>query len=110
MDAVNKEMKQLNDCGVLIPVDPHNLSSGSKAAVLKYLMFLNMKQDVRVKGRGYTDGGYQRAYTNKDESISTTVATKYLIISCVIDAMEQHAVDTMDIPSAFLQDNMGEIV
>ena len=110
MDAVNKEMKQLNDFGVLIPVDPHNLSSGSKAAVLKYLMFLNMKQDVRVKGRGYTDGRYQRAYTHKDESISTTVATKSLMISCVIDAVEQRAVSNVDIPGAFLQADMDKLV
>ena len=43
VDAFHKDMKQLHNCEVPIPVDPRKMSSGSKAAALKYLMFLNMK-------------------------------------------------------------------
>ena len=110
MDDFHKDMKQLHGRGLTIHVEPCKLSSGSKAAALKYLMFLKMKQDCRVKCRVCTDGRSRRAYTQNDERSSPTVATKYLIISCVIDAMEQHAVDTMDIPGDFQQGNMDEIV
>ena len=55
-------MKQLHDHGVQIPVDAKKLSSGSKSTALEYLMFLKMKQDGPVKGRGCADGRKQRAY------------------------------------------------
>ena len=75
MDAVHKYMKQLHGRGLPIHVDPCKLSSGSKAAALKCLMFLKMKRDGRVKGRGCADGRSQRAYTHKDDSGSPKVAT-----------------------------------
>ena len=108
--AVHKEMKQINDSGVPISIDPRKLYSGSKAADLKYLMFLKMKLDRKVKGRGCYGGRYQRAYTHKDERSSPTVATEYLMISCVIDAIERHTLATVDIPGAFLQADMAKLV
>ena len=83
---------------------------GSKAAALKWITFLKMKQDVKVKVRGCADGMYQQVYTHKDESISPIVYTKSLMISCVIDAMEWRAVATMDIPGDLLQSDTEKLV
>ena len=99
-------MKQLHDLGVPIPVYPRKLSSGSKAAALKYLMLLKIKRGGRVKVRGCADGRSQRVYMHKYESISPTVSTESLMISCVIDAMERREVATVEIPGAFLQADM----
>ena len=103
-------MKHLHDRSVLIPVELRKLYSRSKTATLKYLMFLQMKQDGRVKGRGFTDVRSQHAYTDKDENSSPKVATESLMILCVIDSMERRAVATLDIQGAFLQADMDELV
>mmetsp|Transcript_7190 Transcript_7190/g.15685 ORF Transcript_7190/g.15685 Transcript_7190/m.15685 type:complete len:221 (-) Transcript_7190:165-827(-) len=71
--AVHKEMKQLHDRKVPIPVDPSKLARGSKSAALRYLMFLKRKRDGTIKGRGCADGRPQRAYINKEESSSPTI-------------------------------------
>ena len=47
--AVHKEMKQLHDQKVLIPVKPAKLSCGSIIGGFKYLMFLKMKRDGSIK-------------------------------------------------------------
>ena len=75
LDDVHKDMKQIHNCGVPIPVEPCKLSSVSKATALEYLMFLKMKLYGRVKGRGCADGRSQWDYTHKYESISPTVST-----------------------------------
>ena len=110
VNDVHKEMKHLHDRSVPIPVELRKLYSGSKTATLKYLMFLQMKQDGRVKGRGFTDVRSQHAYTDKDENSSPKVATESLMILCVIDSMERRAVATLDIQGAFLQADMDELV
>ena len=38
--AVHKDIKQLHDFRVSIPVDPDKLSRGDRYAVLKYLIFM----------------------------------------------------------------------
>ena len=110
VDVVHKEMKKINDIGVPIPVDPRKLSSKTKAAALKYLIFLKMKQYGKVKGRGCDGGRYQQEYVHKDDSSSPTVATESLMISCVIDDMRQHTSATVDIPGDFLQADMYKLV
>jgi hypothetical protein len=52
----------------------------------------------------------QRAYTNKEEASSPTVAIKSVLLSCVIDAMEGRDVATIDIPRAFMQADMEDVV
>ena len=66
VDAVHKDMKNIHNTGVPIPVDPRKLYSVSKADALKYLMFLEMKRYGRVKGIGFADGRSQWANTHKD--------------------------------------------
>ena len=51
MDAVHKEIKQLHNSGVPIPIEPRKLYSDSKSDALKYSMFLKMKLYGKVKGR-----------------------------------------------------------
>ena len=67
-------------------------------------MFLKLKSDeVTIKGRGCTDGKKQRDWISKEGISSTTVSTEGLMLSCMIDTMEDQEVATTDIPGAFLQ-------
>ena len=86
------------------------LTREQKRAALRYLMFLKMKRCGRIKGRGCADGRKQRVYKSKEETSSPTISTESLFISCIIDAMEHRDVATVDIPGAFMQADMDELV
>ena len=56
-----------------------------------------------MKGRGCADGRPQQKYVIKEESSSPTVSLYALMGSCVMDALDDRKVITVDIPGAFLQ-------
>ena len=73
-----------------------------KKIALGYLMFLKRKRSGKMKGRGCADGRPQREYISKEESSSPTVSIHTLFGSCVIDALDNQSVITIDTPGAFL--------
>jgi hypothetical protein len=73
-------------------------------------MFLKKKRNGTIKGRGCADGRKQRMHTTKEEASSPTVAIEAVMLSCVMDAMERRDVATVDIPGAFMQADMDDIV
>ena len=67
-------------------------------------MFLKLKSDgVTIKGRLCADGRKHWDWLYKEDTLSPTVSTEGLMLSCMIDAMEGREVATADIPGAFLQ-------
>lgn len=110
VDAVLKELQQLHDRKVLEPMDASQMSREEKRASLQYLMFLKKKRNGVIKGRGCADGRKQRVHTSKEEASSPTVAIEAVMLSCVIDALENRDVATVDIPGAFMQADMDEVV
>ena len=62
-----------------------------------------MKRCGKLKARGCADGRPQREYITREQSSSPTVSLYALMGSCVMDAMEERKVITIDIPGAFLQ-------
>jgi hypothetical protein len=110
VDAVLKELQQLHDRGVVEPKGAGDLSCEEKKAALQYLMFIKKKRNGTIKGRGCADGRKQRAYTNKEDASSPTVAIESVMLSCTIDAKEERDVATVDIPGAFMQADMDETV
>ena len=73
-------------------------------------MFLKMKRDRSVKDCGCTDGRGQYSYTSKENIISPTVSIDSLMISCTLDETEGINFITVDIPGAFMQADMDELV
>jgi hypothetical protein len=73
-------------------------------------MFLKQKRNGTIKGRGCADGRKQRQYTTKEEASSPTVAIESVMLSCVLDALEERDVATVDIPGAFMQADMDDLV
>ena len=67
-------------------------------------MFLKLKRDeVKFKGIGCAGGRKHRDWISKEDTLSPTVSTEGIMLSCMIDALEGQEVETTDIPGAFLQ-------
>ena len=56
-----------------------------------------------MKGRGCADGHPQLDYITKEESSSPTVSLYVLMGLCVMNALDDRKVITIDIPGAFVQ-------
>lgn len=110
VEAVRVELEQLHERQVMKPVDAKTLTHAEKRGALDYLMFLKEKRTGKIKGRGCADGRKQRLYTAKEDASSPTVAIESLMLTCVIDAKEKRDVATADIPGAFMQADMDEVV
>jgi hypothetical protein len=104
--ALGKEVKQLYTRKVSKP-----LTKDQKRAFLQYLMFLTEKRCGKIKARrGCADGRKKRETTNKEDASAPTVSIKAVMLSAIIDAMEERDVATVDIPGAFMQANIDEVV
>ena len=110
VDAVVSELKQLHDRRTMHPIHAGALSLADKRRALGYLMFVKEKRCGTIKGRGCADGRKQRVYKTKQETSSPTVRTESLLLSCVIDAKERRNVITCDVPGAFMQVDIDEVV
>ena len=108
--TVKQEMQQLHDRRVMQPVRRKDLSPAQKREALGYLMFLKKKQCGKIKGRGCADGRKQRAYITKEESTSPTISTEAVFLTAVVDAWEHRKVAVLDVPRAFMQVDMDELV
>jgi hypothetical protein len=56
------------------------------------------------------DGRKQRETTNKGDASAPTVSIEAVMLSATIDAMEERDVATVDIPGAFMQADIDEVV
>jgi Reverse transcriptase (RNA-dependent DNA polymerase) len=109
-DAVTVELKQLHDRDVIVPVHADDLTRQEKQRALAYLMFLKQKRCGRIKGRGCADGRKQRIYKSKQEISSPTVSIESVFLTCTIDAKEGRDVATCDVPGAFMQTDIDELI
>ncbi|MEL7196301.1 MAG: reverse transcriptase domain-containing protein [Bacteroidota bacterium] len=103
VEAVLKEMRQLHDRKVMIPMMGDSITDEQKKKALNYLMFLKEKRCGTVKGRGCADGRPQRLYKSKEETASPTVSTEAVFLTGVLEAAEGRHVAVMDVPGAFMQ-------
>jgi hypothetical protein len=108
--AVKSELKQLHDRKVMKPINHNTLTAKQKRAALAYLMFLKRKRCGKIKARGCADGRKQRAYISREDAQSPTVDTSSIFITCLIDAIERREVAIVDVPGAFMQADMDEVV
>ncbi|KAL7564112.1 hypothetical protein ACA910_012384 [Epithemia clementina (nom. ined.)] len=109
-DAITKELEQLLYRHVMRARKASKLTREQKRAVLRYLLFLKQKCCRCIKGCGCADGRKQRVNKSKEETSSPTITTEALFISCIIDAMQGRHVATCDIPGAFMQADMDELL
>ena len=110
MKAVEKEMKQLYDQDVMIPVHKKSLAPEQRREGLAYLMFLKRKRCGKIKGRRCADNRKQSAYIAKEDSMAPTVSTEAVFLTAVIDALENWDIADLDVPGAFMQADIDELV
>jgi hypothetical protein len=109
-DALVAELQQIDYRECIKPTAASELTKQQKRDSLRYLMFLKQKRCGRIKGRGCADGRKQRVYKTKEETSSPTVSTEALFLTSIIDAHEGRQVITLDIPGAFMQSDMDELI
>jgi hypothetical protein len=91
-------------------VDSSTLSKVQKRGSLRHLMFMSKRRCRKIKARGCADGRKQRETTTKEDASSPAVAIESIMLSATIDAMEERDVATVDIPGAFMQEDIDEVV
>ena len=94
----------------MIPVHKKCLTPEQRKEALAFLMFLKRKRCGKIKGRRCADGWKQRAYIAKEESTAPTVSTEAVFLTAVIDASENRDVAVLDVPGAFMQADIDELV
>jgi hypothetical protein len=110
INAVIVELKQLYDCDVIEPHLASLLTIEERTGALAYLMLLSRNAYGSIKGQGCADGRKQRVYTSKEDLSSATVATDSVFLTFVIDAHKQMDIGIVDLPGAFMQAEMDDIV
>jgi hypothetical protein len=108
--AVRAEMLQLHDRKVMQVRKSSDLTRHQRGEALAYLMFLKRKRSGKIKGRGCADGRKQRAYVAREDAASPTVASEAVFLTAVVDALEDRHVAVLDVPGAFMQADMDELV
>ena len=101
--AAEAEMKQLHWRNLFRPVRWNELSTEQKAMVLESHIFLTQKRTGEIKGRTVAGGNKQRNYIEKEDASSPTVATESVILTSIVDAVEERETAVIDIPNAFIQ-------
>ncbi len=87
--AAEAEMKQLHWRNTFRPVRWNELSQQQKDMVLESHIHLTKKRSGEIKGRTVAGGNKQRGYIEKEDASSPTVATESVILTSLVDAIEQ---------------------
>ena len=91
------------------PVDSSDLTKKQRRASLQDLMFLAKKHCGRIMTRGCADGRKQRETTKKEDASAPTVTIEAVMLSAVIDALEERDVATADTPGGFMQADIDKV-
>ena len=112
--AMVKEFRQLDQGAfpgkpVVEPIDPSTLTAQEIKEALEAVSLIKEKRSGVVKGRTCANGSKQRKYLKEGESVaSPTVSVEALIVTFLIDAFEERAIGSFDIPGAYLHTAMPD--
>ena len=110
INAVKKEVQQMHDKKVYKPVMFNTLTRQEKLAALRSIIFLKQKRCGRIKARLCADGRPQQSLYEKMDAASPTVKTESVLLTAVQEAEEGQDVCVADIPGAFLNAYLKEVV
>ena len=91
--AGEKETSQLHWRETFIPKRMSELTNDQQSKVLQSHMFVVRKRTGETKARMVAGGNLQRGHVTKEESSSPTVSTKSVLLTLIIDAIEERDVE-----------------
>ena len=109
-DAMRAEFKQLDDKGVFDPVMQRDLTPKTRAQALRCVNLIKEKRCGKIKGRTCADGRPQRQLYERSETSSPTASSDAIMLTLIIDAMENRDVATADVAGAYLNADMDDYV
>jgi hypothetical protein len=102
-NAAKADMKQLRWRNSFMPKLYKDLSPEQREKILESHIFIKQKRSVEIKGRTVAGGNKQRGYISQEDASSPTVLTKSVILTSMINTIEEREVAIVDIPNAFIQ-------
>ena len=109
-DALTAEFAQLDYEGAYEPIRATDLAETQQTKVLPIINLIKGKRNGRLKGRLVADGCPQRALYMKDETSSPTATPESVLLTALIDAVEDRHVAVADITGAYLNADMDDFV
>ena len=83
-------------------IHPKTMNTTNKKKALVYLIFIKEKQDRIIKEQGCAYGK-ERVWCTKEETSTPTVIIESVFLMSSMNAKENHNMETVYIPGAFLQ-------
>ena len=80
-----------------------DLSPAQKEKILESHIFIKKKKSGEIKGRTVAGGNKQRRYISQEDASSPTVLIESVILTLMIDAIEERDIAIVDITNAFIQ-------
>ena len=109
-DALTTEFAQLDYKGAYDPIQATDLTDTQQAKALRIINLIKEKRDGRLKGRSVADGRPQRELYTKDETSSPTATPESVLLTTLIDAVEDRHVIVADVTGAYLNADMNNFV
>ena len=106
--ATLAEYKHLIEMSVFTSQDPGKMTEEEKRRALRTINLTKEKRCGKIKGKTVADGSKQWLYTTKAETVSLTIGLEALFASFMIDIHEGRAIQTFDVPRAYIQTSMPE--
>ena len=110
VDALFNEFTQLDHMEVFEGVMAEELSYEQKKGALTAINLIKEKRDGTIKGRCVGNGRKQRGLYPKEQTASPTISNDAMMMTLLIDAMEERDVGIADVKGAYLLADMKDFV
>ena len=81
----------------------HELTQAEKEHILESHIFVEEKQDGKIKARKVVGGNKQQHFIIKEDVSSPMVSAEAVMLTCMIDAFKDQDIAVMNIPNACVQ-------
>ena len=109
-DALTAEFAQLDYKGAYEPIHATSLTKTQQNSALQIINLIKEKRNGRLKGRSVADGRPQHAFYMKDETSSPTATPESVLLTALVDTVEDWHVVVADVTSAYLNMDMDDFV
>ena len=109
-DALTAEFAQLDYKGAYEPIHAADLTETQQTSALRIINLIREKRNKRLKGRSVADGRPQCMLNTKDKTSSPTATPESVLLTAMIDAVEDRHVVVVDVTGAYLNAHMDDFV